>query len=214
MIISFEGMDGSGKTTQLELFQQLTGAVAIPQFSSLPKIGPRIKRAQMFMKVETARMDLGRLITPPDALVRIEDAKVFGKSMHTVHPYDLVLLDRSIDTTYAYSALFFKNADREEFLEYQNAISGWHSTTPKPDLTFYFDVKPAVAEFRLRARAGNDKEFDGMMPEQWMSTAERYSDLVAVDNKRIVTIDANGSVHLTHELVMNAYNDFLSRLLQ
>src|SRR5258708_32818470 len=103
MIVSFEGLDGCGKSKQLSLFYGATGCAEIPQFSALPRITPKINRARMFMRVENTRLDLARLISPPDAMVRIEDARVHEHSVRSAHPYDVVAMDRSIDTTYAYS---------------------------------------------------------------------------------------------------------------
>lgn len=214
MIVSFEGLDGCGKSKQLSLFYAATGCAEIPQFPSLPRITPKINRARMFMKVESARLDLALLISPPDAMVRIEDARVHEKSRRSGHPYDLVALDRSIDTTYSYSALFFQGVDKEEFDSYQEEISTWHINSPKPDLTFLFKVDYGVTLERLKARAGNDNEFDGMPEKQWLQTWERYVELSVVNSSRIKMIDGNKRSDEVHEEVMSVYDNFLSGVIK
>lgn len=206
MIVSFEGLDGSGKSKQLEMFQLLMGATAIPQFAALPRISPRMARAMMFTKVETLRLDLARLISPPDSLIRIEDARIFEKSLRTGHPYDIVVLDRSLDTTYSYSALFFKTATTEEAREYHAMISKWHTALEKPDITFYLQVSRETSIKRLKERAGNDGEFDGMAEDSWNLVASRYETLAHVINtNRIIVIDAERTINEVHADIVKAY---------
>jgi thymidylate kinase len=135
------------------------------------------------------------------------------RRVDVVHPYDIVLLDRSVDTTYAYSALFFLKESDDAQLDHSVKIRFWHDGVRKPDLTFWFVSSYDDIRKRLQARV-RDTEFD-MMPEAaWNVVMKRYTELRERGGKRIVYIDAGQDSKDVHNDVMAAYRFHLRELIK
>lgn len=218
MIISFEGMDGSGKSLQLEMFQRATDAVAIPQYVNLPKIYPSDMRVELFKRVEELRLELARMISPSDALMHLADSLSRDK-IEVSHPYDIVLLDRSVDTTLAYSVLFFWKSLEAIRLDHALKIAGWHQRAVKPDLTFLFvagysEVKQRLQDGWAKSERRLDQEFDMMPEDKWVEVFQRYLNAAAAEPERIIRINANQSPDAVHAEVVAAYRARLKEMIK
>jgi len=133
LLIVVEGVDGSGKSTQLEMLQNWLNANGFAtvktEWTSSETVRPLIKKIK---KTET-------IVSPETfSLLGLADfAERYDKIIEpSLRAGKIVLCDRYIYTAYA------RDTSRGLDLPW---IEHLYSFAPKPDLAFYFHVKPEVA---------------------------------------------------------------------
>ena len=145
MFITFEGIDGSGKTTQAQLLYK---------YLQDKKIDCMLGSEPLpFVKDVCQQFDLDkRSILLLMEVQRSIDIKQIKNSLNT---NKVVILDRYIDSTYAYQHYGRKISMKkiewlERFIFGENMIM--------PDLTFLLDIDPLVAKERLKTRDYSDNK--------------------------------------------------------
>ena len=142
MFITFEGPDGSGKTTQLNLLMEALKSLPLDIVRTREpggtEIGDQIRSVIMNMKNKSMhpRTEILLFCSSRAQLVEelIRPSLKAGK---------LVLCDRYADSTLAYQG-YGHGLDREELIRLLDFATGGL----KPDLTLLFDI-PAEAGLRL-----------------------------------------------------------------
>ncbi len=163
MLIVLEGLDGSGKSTQVRLLREYLEKVCgkleyihFPQYDSVV-YGPLISRflAGGFGSKENVHPNLV-------ALLFAEDRHGAGPRMKEVlDAGGTVLLDRYVYSNIAYQcAKLPEGSEREELrnwiLNTEYGVFG----IPRPDLNIFLDVPVSFVESRLRSeRAGEDRKY-------------------------------------------------------
>ncbi|QFU82722.1 dTMP kinase [Natronorubrum aibiense] len=195
MLVTLEGLDGSGKTTVREGLQD---AYPDATFTREPThdswYGKAVYRsiedddadslAELFLYTADHAAHLSRVIEP--ALER----------------GDLVISDRYADSRFAYQGATLENSSRldvDDPLEYVVDIHEPFSI--EPDLTLYLDVDPETAA----TRAGATNKFE--RADYLESVAENYERLLERDPDRFVRIDATQEPATVLEAVENAVAD-------
>lgn len=197
MFITFEGVDGSGKSTQVDmLVRKLGGRTISLREPGGTEAAERIRRvladpdAPLDQTAElllfcAARADLvSRVIRP--ALDR-------GRT---------VICDRFSDSTIAYQGVarglgLLKVRDINEI-----ATGGL-----KPDLTLLLEVEPAVG----LGRAESDDRFEAEGVRFQEMVAEGYDDIARREPGRVVKISGDGTPDEVHERVMEVVGTRLRR---
>lgn len=194
MFITFEGIDGCGKTTQiarLEKYLINSGREVIklrepggtPFSESIRAIllesKEHISAESELLLFNSARANLVQNIIQP-ALSR----GVF------------VLCDRFFDSTTAYQG-YGRGLD----IEYVNRCNEFATRGLKPDLTFYLRVSLELAHNRSKHRAAPDRiEKSG---DEFFHRVIAGFDEIAQKNKgRIVVIDSSHEIEYTSELII------------
>jgi len=178
--ITFEGIDGAGKSSHIEtVAARLRGRGADVVCTREPGGTPLAEALRVFvleqpMDAETetllvfaARRDHLRALIEP-ALAR-------GAT---------VLCDRYTDATFAYQGAG-RGVDREML----DRLEHWVQRGRAPDLTFWFDLDPAVAAARLAATRAADR-FEAEDRAFFERVAAGYRARMAADPARFVRIDA------------------------
>jgi len=195
LFITFEGTEGSGKTTQAELLGEWLakddpGVVREPGGTEL---GEQIRdvllykgleidpEAEMYLFMASRRQLIGEVIAP---------ALAGGQ---------IVIADRYHDST----------------LAYQGGARGlptiWPPTFPRPDITFLLEG-PVEAGLGRHEEAGKSK--DRMEQESidfHRKVAQEYGHLAAAEPKRFVRLDATGSRDKIHFEVRDHLKSLLER---
>ena len=176
MLVTLEGLDGSGKTTVAEALEASRPDATFTQEPTESWYGEAVRRsigdddadpiAELFLYTADHADHLTRVVRP--ALDRGE----------------LVVSDRYSDSRYAYQAAALEGrVDRP--LEY---IIGVHTPwTRPPDATLYLDVDPETGA----ARSGAQNKFE--QAAFLRSVSEQYERLIETDPERFVRIDATRS---------------------
>lgn len=199
MFITFEGADGCGKTTQINLLNEYLKNKNYQTLTTLEPggsdIGRKLReillhydgyvspRAEMFMYLADRAQHIDSLVSK-------------GKSEGKI-----VLCDRHIDSTVAYQG-YARGGDIEK-IDFLNDIA---TDGKKPDLTFVFDVDSEIAQKRL----GENKdrlekeglEFHKKVRFGYLELAKKYPE-------RIKVIDSNKSI----EEVFNQVKKIIDEIL-
>ena len=185
--ITFEGIDGAGKSTQLDAFSAVLRergiAVVMTREPGGTPLGESLRQLILEQKMERETETLLLFAARAEHLARvIRPALAAGQ---------WVLCDRFTDATYAYQA-----GGRGLPLDRVAALENWVHADFRPDLTVLFDIPPEVSARRLAtARAadrfeGEQKEFFGRVRAQYLARA-------AQDPERFFVVDGT---HAPEEL--------------
>ena len=192
MLITLEGIDGSGKTTVAEALQDTLPEAVFTREPTDSWYGEAVERsidddgadpmAELFLYTADHADHLSRVVRPA-----LESGKV-------------VVSDRYSDSRYAYQGATLDGVVRRP-MEY---VRGVHEPfTRTPDRTLYFDVPPETGA--ERAGATNKFETAGYLAE----VQANYERLIEAEPDRFVRIDGTRSP----EAVVAAAEDAVERLL-
>lgn len=182
--ITFEGCDGSGKSTQLRLFSEYLTKEGIPHiFTREPgggKISEQIreillngKNAEMTDECEALLYAAARVQHLAD---RVEPALKEGK---------LVICDRYVDSSFAYQA--YARGLGLDFIEKINAFA---LERYLPDATVFIDLSPEDAFQRKHGADENDRleqagmAFHKKVYDGYKALAAKHERFIAVDGKQ------------------------------
>lgn len=180
--ITFEGIDGAGKSTHIAAAVDLCRAqgrtvVATREPGGTP-LGEKLRELLLHepMHLETEallmfaarREHLAQLIEP--ALAR----------------GDWVICDRFTDASFAY-----QGGGRGLARERLAALERWVQGDLQPDLTFLFDLAPALASQRIAAQRRDLDRFEEERADFHARVRQAYLERAAQAPQRIVVIDAD-----------------------
>jgi dTMP kinase len=205
MFITFEGVDGCGKTTQLELLRAHLESEFARTTSSTRIVTTREPGGTKL--AETAREIILHSQTP---LSPRAELLLFGaaRAQHVdelitpaLNQGDWVLCDRFVDSTLAYQGGGL-GLDAE-FIRMQNDYATNGLT---PHLTLLFDVDVRVALERRAAQRGEDR-----IEERGLQFQERvragFLELAKNEPQRIQIIDANAPAKVIHNRVVRVLEE-------
>jgi dTMP kinase len=174
MLITLEGLDGSGKTTAWEALREAHPEAVFTREPTDSWYGDAVRRsiaaddadpvAELFLYTADHADHLSRVVRP---------ALAEGK---------VVVSDRYSDSRFAYQAATLAAAGVDRPLEYVRDVHRPFSRPP--DATVYLDVDPETAA----ARSGRTNKMEAA---DFLATVrEGYERLVADDPERFVRVDA------------------------
>jgi dTMP kinase len=195
--ITFEGIDGCGKSTQLRM---LAGALRLHGLEVVTTREPG--GTSLGQKLRAALLDVEEQVDPlAELLVFAADRaqhvrKHLRPAMETNH---VVLSDRYADATVAYQGAG-RGFDPKLIREIVDLATGGL----RPDLTLIFDVSVAESTVRTKGRA-DSKQKDRLDIEDAAFHArvrDAYLEIAKAEPDRVRIVDAHGSSDQTHNIVM------------
>jgi dTMP kinase len=203
--ISFEGIDGSGKSTQLRMLSgdlRLKGAdiLATHEPGGTP-LGRRLREA--FLETEETVGAMAELLLfaadrAQHVELLIEPALEQGR---------VVISDRYADATFAY-----QGAGRGFDESTVNHIIELATGGLKPDLTLFFDIAVDRAILRMHANEGAGRvqnRMDRETTEFYERVRASYLGIAEREPLRFRVIDANGPIDEIHKVVVGTVTEFL-----
>jgi dTMP kinase len=196
LFITFEGPEGAGKTTQVELLGQAL-ASRQPVMVREPggnELGERIREivltgtleldaeAEMYLFMAARRQLIAEVIAP---------ALAAGK---------IVVADRYHDSTLAYQG------------GARGVPTTWPPTFPRPDVTFLLSVPVEKGFERLAAAGKKPDRVESESIEFHKRVAAAYDRLAAAEPQRFSRLDATGSRDHIHVAVMAHLQPLLEAL--
>lgn len=188
--ITFEGIDGSGKSTQLRMLagalrQRSIDIITTCEPGGTP-LGRRLREA--FLETEETVAPIAELLL--FAADRAQHVEFLIKP--ALGEGRIVISDRYADATFAY-----QGAGRGFLEPTVNQIIKLATGGLKPDLTVFFDISVENALRRMRDRTEIGERVNRMdveTAEFYSRVREAYLGIAANEPKRFRVIDANGSV--------------------
>jgi len=187
--ITFEGSEGSGKSTQADRLSGRIKRCGLPCILTREPggtpIGETIRELLQFAphnSTMTAEAELLLFEASRSQLVRDVIKPALERGV-------CVIADRFFDSTTVYQGAARK-LDRE-MIERLNAFVVGDCV---PDITFVLDVDAATAESRMQRELRKADRMEQQPAEFYERVREGYRDLAAHQPKRIVMIDGSGDV--------------------
>jgi dTMP kinase len=202
LFISFEGIDGAGKSSHIEALAQAFKAAGRAVLQTREPGGTPLAEKLRDMVLHD----------PMDPLC--EALLVFAARRdhlnHVIEPAlargDVVLCDRFTDATFAY-----QGAGRGFSLDVLAQLEHWVQALPtgglrQPDITVWFALDPAIAAERLSAARLPDR-FESQPLAFFQSVHNGYAARAASNPKRFAQLDASASIEQVRQ-------DLLAQLRQ
>jgi dTMP kinase len=203
--ITFEGIDGCGKSTQLRLLAselRMRGheVVATREPGGTP-LGKRLRTVLLDPQIEVDPL--------AELLLFAADRAQHVRTLLSpaIESGGIVLSDRYADATAAY-----QGAGRSFTTEMIADVISLATGGLKPDLTLVFDLPVAECLSRTSRRTDPDSQTDRLDAEDaafHTRVRDAYLKLAASEPERVRIIDASGSISETHERVLEVVMPFL-----
>lgn len=194
MFITFEGIEGSGKSTQLRrVAERIPDAVVTKE----PGGTPLADRIRAVLLDSRSHMD-------PVAEVLLFAASRRENTLKVIRPAlahgGIVLCDRFTDATLAYQGF-----GRLLNLDQLRALNAWATNSLIPDLTLLFDLPEQTGLTRARSRNADASQDEGRFEAEDLRFHQRvregYLTLAAAEPSRFALIDADGNVDAVYARV-------------
>ena len=197
MFLTFEGIEGSGKTTQLRrLAERIPGSIATKEPGGTP----------------TADRIRAILLDPESHLDRVAELFLFAASrrqhvVELIRPAlqrgQVVLCDRFTDSTLAYQG-FGRVIDLDQL----RTLNAWATDSLVPDLTLLFDLPEEVGLSRARSRNAAATPHEGRFEAEDLRfhrrVREGYLALAVAEPERWVKIAADAAADEVFERMIAA----------
>ncbi|MGE5472884.1 MAG: dTMP kinase [Ignavibacteriales bacterium] len=185
--ITVEGLDGCGKTTQLnniaDYFEQKGRKVILTREPGGTKLGEKIR--EILLDVDNTGMNsVAELMLYAAARAQIVSELI----VPAVEQGKIVICDRFIDSSIAYQGY-----GRKLGAEIVEGINSYALQGYKPDITFFFDISPEEIAKRKTLKEKLDRvesekiDFHNRVYEGYLALAE-------ANRERIIVIDARKSI--------------------
>ena len=183
--ITFEGIDGAGKSTHIAWFAQQLQAKLAPQGKKVvitrepggTPLGERLREVllheRMHLETEALLMFASR---------REHIAEVIQPALDAG---DWVISDRFTDATFAY-----QGGGRGLAIDRLEALERWVQQGLQPTKTILFDLAPEIAAARL-ADARTPDKFEAESAQFFLRTRAEYLRRAAAEPERFVVLNAN-----------------------
>lgn len=180
--ITFEGIDGAGKSTQIAAVVALLAARGLEVVQTREPggtpLGERLRELvlheSMHLETEAMLMFAGRR---EHLAARIQPALAAGQ---------WVVSDRFSDATYAYQ-VGGRGLDREKF----SALENWVHPGFQPDLTLLFDLPPEIAAARVAGTGNAPDRFEREQRDFFERVRNAYLERARMAPERICVIAAD-----------------------
>ena len=205
LFISFEGIDGAGKSTHIDAlaqaFRAQGRAVTLTREPGGTPLAEKLRSIVLNDAMDPMTEALLVFAARRDHLQQvIEPALARG---------EVVLCDRFTDATFAY-----QGGGRGFDLEMLSVLEQWVQTSRgpeinstnflrQPDMTVWFDVPPETAAERLSGTRVPDK-FEAQPLEFFRRVAQAYAWRAAQSPERFVRIDASVARHKVWQQITSA----------
>jgi dTMP kinase len=208
--ITFEGIDGCGKSTQMRLLAselRMRGmeVVTTREPGGTP-LGKRLRTVLLDPQIEVDPL--------AELLLFAADRAQHVRTMlrPAIESGSVVLSDRYADATAAYQGAG-RNFTTEMITEVINLATGGL----KPDLTLIFDLPVEECLARTSRRTETDNRTDRLDAEDaafHTRVRNAYLQLAADEPDRVRVINASGSINETHDRVVEIVTPFLGVRIQ
>ncbi|MDJ0917350.1 MAG: dTMP kinase [Woeseiaceae bacterium] len=204
LFVSFEGVEGVGKSTQIAAFIETLKDAGIDVVQTREPGGtPNAERIRNILK------DHADESMPPVAELLLMFAARAINTANTIRPAieagNWVVADRYTDSTRAY-----QGGGRGQPMDRINAVAEWVHGDINPDITVLLDAPAEVGLARASGRGEADR-FETEAVAFFEAVRATYLDLAANEPERFIVIDASDALEAVRERVRQAASDLINR---
>ncbi|HUP25214.1 MAG TPA: dTMP kinase [Thermoanaerobaculia bacterium] len=205
--VTFEGLDGSGKTSHLR-----RAAAALERGGVALRVTQQPGGTSTGERIRTVFLDDTPLDPLTELLLLFADRRQLLTEVvdPTLAAGQVLLCDRFTDSTYAY-----QGAGRGVPVSLIDAVDRLATGGRRPDRTVLFDLPPELARERSRspkrrvAGGGGVNRFDEEELEFYRRVRQGYLELAAREPERFRVVDSSGERAETIRQVAEALSDLL-----
>lgn len=208
LFITFEGLDGSGKTTQVELLKDLLEKggekVKLLREPGGTEISEKIRDILLDNKNSgmTKETELLLYLASRAQLVEEEIKKSLEDGYY-------VICDRFIDSTSAYQG-YGRGFDVDLIERFNSFVL--QNNTYQPDITFLLEISHEILNDRILSRAIEKNRLENENLEFFKKVAFGYKELAMKNSDRIVAIDGTMSIEEIHNIILSKIKEKRSSL--
>lgn len=203
--VSFEGIEGAGKSTQIarlkDYLEKKNYRVLILREPGGTFFGERLREAILNAKTELHPLAEAHLFASSRTQLLTE---VTMKELST--PNTVVIYDRYIDSSLAYQGVA-RGLGAREILE----IHSQFPLTLVPHVTFYLKITPDTSEKRQKMRNAPKDYFESRGMNFYRDLVKGYDLASEIFSDRILTLDAEKSFDQVELDIQDAMNKVLMR---
>lgn len=201
LFITFEGIDGCGKSTQLELFKGFLKKKGIDfliiREPGGTEIGERIR--DILLDKNNMKMDSRTELL----LFEASRSQIINeKILPALADGKTVICDRFFDSTTAYQG-YGRGLD----VKVIEKLNKYASYSRNPDITFLFDIDPEDAFNRIANRAKADDRIDSESVVFMKKVRDGYIKIANENPERIRIIDSNRKIETISEEIINIFEE-------
>jgi dTMP kinase len=194
-LVAFEGIDGSGKTTQAKLLYEYLAQKGLKVV--LSKEPTDSIYGQKIKKLAQGERDLTKPLD--EYLLFINDRKIHVENLikPALQEKKIVILDRYYFSTIAYQGAL--GLDTRKIKEENESFS------PIPEIVFLLNVPPRVGIIRIQK--GREEKPNLFEQEEYLSEVSKVFN--GLNEDYIVTLDGVDGVDINHNKIVNVIDDIV-----
>jgi len=199
--ISFEGIDGSGKTTQIKLLEKYLKSRDVPVVVAREPGGTEVGESirQVLLKSgNTALRPLSELLLYNAS----RHQNLYQRVLPALEAGYWVLSDRYVDASMAYQG-YGRGVDVSLIDQLNNMVINQHM----PNLTVLIDMDPALAVSRAQERNRHDSTDEGRFERESLEFYQRvrqgYLEIAANDPLRVRVVNGDKPIETLHREIVS-----------
>lgn len=203
LFITFEGGEGTGKSTQIKLLAEFLAREDIPYLLTRePGGSPGGEEIRaLLLKGSVDKWDK---LTEMLLFTAARRDHLVKKIWPALNKGITVISDRFADSTKAYQGCGY-GKDTQSI----NSVDSLYRMIAgdfKPDITFILDIDPKIGVARSQKRVGNDEQrFEEMDLSFHENLRDGFLQIAKADPKRCVVINANQSIENVHKDIVKNF---------
>ncbi|MFM8926828.1 MAG: dTMP kinase [Rhodoluna sp.] len=194
LFISFEGIDGVGKSTQADLLEKYLSGLGKTVLRTLEpggtEVGVEIRKILLHHRGELAPRAEAALFAADRA------HHVASKIRPALERGEIVITDRYFDSSVAY-----QGAGRELSMEEVRNLSLWAVGGLLPNLTVLLDLPADVARARRNTTGTEPDRLESEKIEFFERARQAYLSLADAEPERFLVVDASLDVNQMQEII-------------
>lgn len=202
--LSIEGIEGSGKSTQIKIIEDYLKAKGIRVLTLREpggtKFGEKLREAILNSDVPLDPLAECHLFLASRAQLLREKILPF-----LLQPKSVVILDRYIDSTLAYQG-------KARSLGYETILN-LHQNNPLnlvPHRTYFLDISLETSMERQNKRGSVKDYFESQKQEFYQNLLDGYREIAQLFSERILTINAEENESIVGERIVADLERFIS----
>ncbi len=198
--ITFEGVEGAGKTTQAERLATALGPDVV--LTREPGGTPIAERIRDIFLTSDGITTMTELLLLAAARAQHVDELI----RPALEANRIVICDRFTDATVAYQG--YRGGIDLALIHHLNRVATGGLT---PDITFILDLPPVIGLQRQQSGKTHRDRLDREPLELHRKVREGYLSAAKADPERVKLIDATQSPDAVHAAILTKYQNYLSR---